>query len=104
MFGKFFAAPAAGRHRNCARSKRLPAGNVPRRIANHVDLIGGKLAAMLFFGPRPGERPELVTIVMIVRERAEFEKMPDTVVTELQLRPTRDIASQKAEHDVFPCF
>jgi hypothetical protein len=83
IFGKLIATPCAGRHGDRARAQRFTAGNIPRCIADYIDLGGRELAAMLLFRARPGEWSKPVTIPMIICKRAKFEKVPDTVVLEL---------------------
>src|SRR5438477_9511215 len=100
MFSQFLAAPGAGGDGNGAGAKGFAAGDVARRIADDVDLGGGKLAAMFFFSARPGERAELVAIVVIIGKRAEFKKMPDPVMLEFQLRAARDVAGEEREHEM----
>src|SRR5205814_7661977 len=80
MFSQFLAAPGAGGDGDGAGAKGFAACDVARRIADDVDLGSGKLATMFFFSTRPGERAELVAIVVIVGKRAEFKKMPDAVM------------------------
>src|SRR5213594_1416426 len=101
VFGKVAAAPPTGGDGNGAGAERFAAGNVARRVADDVDLGGGKFAAMFFFGARPGEGAELVAIVVIVGKRAEFEKVPDAVMPELQLRAARHVSGQKGEDQMF---
>src|SRR5947207_14221061 len=97
MFGQLFAAPSPGGDGNRACAERFSASNVARRIADNVDLVGGKFASMFLFRARAREFAKLVAVVMIVGERSEFKKMPDAVMTELQLRTTRDVACQETE-------
>ena len=59
---------------------------------------------MLFLGPGLRERAELIAIGVIVSERAEFKKMPDTVMSEFELSSARNVSGQKCQHDVFPVF
>ena len=48
MFRELLAMPGAGGHGNGARAKGFPAGDVARRIADHIDVAGGEFAAMFF--------------------------------------------------------
>src|SRR5260370_3132005 len=104
MFREFFATPRAGRDRDGARADRFSAGDISWRIADDVDLVRRKFAPMLFFRARAGKCSELVPIVVIVGEGAEFKKMPDTVMTEVELCAARDVAGEQAEHETFSRF
>src|SRR2546423_13793451 len=104
MPGEVFPTPGAGRNRDCPRAERFSAGYVARRIADDVDFRGRKFAAMFFFRARARKFPELIAIVMVVREGTEFEKVPDAVMIELQLRAARNITGEKTEHHVLPRF
>ena len=86
MLREFFAAPGAGRDRDGPRAERFSTGDVPRRVADDIDLGGGKFPSVFFFRARAGECAKLVAVVVIVRESAELEKVPDAIMTELQLR------------------
>ncbi len=97
MCGEIRARPAPGGNGNGPGPERLAAGDIPRRISDHVDLGWLELHPMLFACPCLGEEPELIAIVMIVRESAELEKVPDAVVLEFQARAARDVASQEGK-------
>src|SRR5947199_9221896 len=100
MFREFFATPRAGRDRNGARAECFSAGDISWRIADDVDLVRGKFAPMLFFRARAGKCSEFVPIVVIVGEGAEFKKMPDTVMTELELCTARAVAGEQSEEQM----
>src|SRR5437763_16322244 len=104
MFGKFLAAPGAGRHRNGSGAERFSAGDISWRIADNVDLLCRKFTTMPFFCPGLSERPELITIVMIIGEGAEFKKVPNAIMIELELRSPGNVAGQKSKDDMFPRF
>src|SRR5438046_10105030 len=97
IFSEFIATPCAGCDGDRARTQGLAAGNIARGIANHVDLGCRKFAPMFFFCASTSERSEPVTVLMIVRKRSEFEKVPDAVVFQLQLRAAGDIASEQRQ-------
>ena len=86
MFREFFATPRAGRDRDGARAERFSAGDIARRIADDVDLVLGKFAAVFFLRPGAGKGAEFIPIVMVIGEGAEFKEMPDAVVAEFELR------------------
>src|SRR3954464_12052819 len=48
-------------------------------------------------GASQGARPECVSIVMIVRERAEGKKLPEIVMPEFESRPAFEVPGQKAK-------
>src|SRR5690242_1640458 len=100
MFCEFLPTPGAGRDGDGARPEGLAAGDVTRRIADNIDLVRRKFAAVLFFRSSAGERPELVAIMMVVRERAELEEMPYTVVAEFELRAAGQVSGEKPKHDM----
>src|SRR5438309_8165689 len=104
MFGEFFPAPRAGRDRDGTGAERFSAGDIARRIADDVDLLRRKFAAVLFFRAGAGECSEFIAIVVVVGESAEFKKMPDAVVAELELCPAGNVAREQAEHEMFSCF
>src|SRR5712692_4766237 len=104
MFGEVVARPHAGGDGNSARAKGFAARDVARRIADDVGFFRQKFAAMLLFCARPRKTAELVAIMMIVRERAEFKKVPDAVMLELELGAARDIAGQKRENEMSSRF
>ena len=102
VFCKLLETPCAGCDGDSACAERFAAGNIARRVADHVDLGCGKLAAMLFLCARTSERPEPVTVPMIVRKGAELKKVPNAIVFELELRSARDIPSEKRDYEVRP--
>ena len=55
---------------------------------------------MFFFRASTSERSEPVTVLMIVRKRSEFEKVPDAVVFQLQLRAAGDVASEERQQEM----
>src|SRR6266480_3791694 len=66
MFRQFFPAPAASRDRDGSGAERFSAANITRRVADDVDLLRGKFAAVLFLRPGAGKCSELVAIVEVV--------------------------------------
>src|SRR5207247_2971323 len=100
--GKSIATPGAGRHGDGARAQGLATSNSARRIADYINLRGGKLAAVSLICARASERSEPVTISMIIGERTKFKKVPDTVMLELELRAAGYIASKKRQHEMGP--
>src|SRR2546423_11610076 len=104
MLREFFATPHAGGHGDSASAERFSAGDVARRIADDVDLVRGKFAAVLFFRAGAGKCSELVPIVVVVGKGAEFKKMPDPVVAEFELCAAGNVAGEQAEPEMFSRF
>src|SRR6266496_3971006 len=104
IFYKLIATPSTGCDGNRACAERLAAGDITRRVADHIDLGSGEFAAMLFFCARAREGAQAVAVPMIVGKGAELKKVPDAKVFELELRSARDISSQKREHQLFSRF
>src|SRR5438067_11098264 len=102
IFGKSIATPGAGRYCDGARTEGRATGNIARRISDHINFRGGKLAAVSLACARASERSKPVTISMIIGERTEFKKVPDTVMLELKLRAAGYIASKKRQHEMRP--
>src|SRR5437868_2634039 len=100
MFGELCARPRSGGDGNGARAKSFAASDVARGVANHVGFFGRKFTAMFFLGACPRETAEFVAIMVIISKGAEFKKLPDAVVLELELRAARDIAGQKRENEM----
>lgn len=103
MFCEIASRPAAGGNRNRAGSESFATGNIARRIADDVDLRRIELVAVFLACARARERAELIAVVMIVGERAEFEEMPDAVMLQFQLGAARNIAGEKGENDLGAC-
>jgi hypothetical protein len=102
IFCKLVTIPCAGRDGNSTRAEGFAAGDVARRIADHVDLGCGELPAMFFHCPGASNGSKPIAVVMVVGKGAEFEEVPDAIVFQLQLRPTRDISSEKRQHQMRP--
>ena len=100
MFCEIGSRPAAGRDRNRARAERFAAGDIARRIADDVDLRGIELVAVFLASACACKRTELIAVVMIVGEGAEFEEMPDAVMLQFQLGAAHNVAGEKGENDL----
>ena len=74
-----FPRPNSGTDCDRPSTKCLAAGYVVAGIADDIDLRRIKVMPMFFLSALPGERAQLIPIVMIVRESAEFEELPQTV-------------------------
>src|SRR6202045_2024848 len=98
MFGEVCARPRSGGDGNGARAKSFAAGDVARGVANHIGFFGQKFATMFFLRTCPSKTTEFVAIMVIIGKCAEFKKMPDSVMLELELRAARDIAGQEREN------
>ena len=57
---------------------------------------------MLLLCAGTSESAELVSVAVIVGKRAEFKKMPNAVMLQLESRAARDVSSEKREHDMRP--
>jgi hypothetical protein len=73
------------------------------RVANDVDLRGQEFPSVLLRS-RQSESAKLVAIMMVVRERAKGEKMPQLIMLEFQLSSATEIAGQKSKGRVWPAF
>src|SRR5438552_16894659 len=104
MLRQFFAAPSTGGDGDGACAERFSAGDIARRVADDVDLVRGKFAAVLVFGAGAGKCTELIPIVVVVGEGAKFKEMPDTVVAEFELCAACDLAGKEPEDEVFSRF
>jgi hypothetical protein len=102
VLGQLVGGEAPGRDRNRARADRFAAGNVVGRVADHIDICGNEIDGVSFERPALRERPQLVAVVVIVRESAKFEEVPEPVMAQLQLRAAFQIASEKTEHVLRP--
>src|SRR5437763_4521006 len=102
IFGKSIATPGAGRQGAGARAHGLATSNDARRIADYINLRGGKLAAVSLICARASERSDPVTISMIIGERAKLKKVPDTLMLDLELRAAGYIASKKRQQEMRP--
>ena len=100
--GQLRARKISGCHGDRPRADRLAARDIVWCIPNHIDLGRGEIDRVLFARAPLGERPELVAIVMIVGEGAEFEKIPNTVVRKFQLRAAPQITSEQGEDVLRP--
>ena len=84
-----------------ARADRARASDVMRRIAEDEDAFRREFEAVPLLGAGAGEGAERISVVMIVRERAKFEIMPDPIMGELELGSALQIAGKESEDDVF---
>lgn len=102
IFCKLLTAPCPGCDGNGTGAEGFAAGDVARRIADHVDLGCGELAAMLFLCPGASNGSKPVAVVMVVGKGAEFKEVPDAIVFQFQLRTARDIPGEKRQHQMRP--
>src|SRR5438552_11580358 len=80
--GQSFPRPRACRDRDCARAECLSTIDVVTGIANDVDLRRQKFAFTPLLDPSQGERTKLIAIMMIIRERAQGEEVPQLIMGE----------------------
>src|SRR4051795_5380150 len=104
MRSEIGARATAGRDCDRARTDRFAAGDVMRCVSDDVDLCGFKFMTVLFLGAAASKRSKLIPIVVIVRERAKFEKVPDAVMLEFQLCTARYVPGQQRENEVRTLF
>ena len=71
--------PTSGSDCNRPCAKCFAARYVVPSISDDIDLSRIKAVAMRFPSALPGEGAQLVAIVMIVGESAEFEELPQAV-------------------------
>src|SRR5713101_2796386 len=77
---------------------------ISRGVSPMTSISSAENSRPCFSFARAGKCSELVPIVVIVGEGAEFKKMPDTVMTEFELCAARDVAGEQAEHETFSRF
>lgn len=75
-----------------------------RRIANYENALRRKLAPGALDGPRAGETPKLIPLVVIIRKCADLEIMPDAVMRQLEFRAPLQISCQQPENHVGTFF
>jgi len=80
MCRQLFARPRSRGDSNGSCAESFAAGDVVPGVADYIDLSGVEIVAVFLLSTRAGELTELITIVMVVRKGAEFEKIPETVV------------------------
>src|SRR5438270_10168530 len=95
-----FARPTASRNRNGARAKCVSTGDVVIGIADHIDIGRIEVVTMLSLSAFSGKSAEFVSIVMVIRESAEFKEIPETVMLKLEPCALLQIPGQKGEHNV----
>ena len=68
MGGKFFARPGPGGDGDGARAEYFPAGDVVSGVADDIDLSCVEFMPVSFPGPRARKLPQLIAIVVVIRE------------------------------------
>ena len=84
-----------GRYGHGLRTDRSPALDIPRRVTDHINPLGWKLDAMPLQSPCLREFSQLVAVVVIIRKGTELEKIPHTIVRELDLRAACEISRKQ---------
>ena len=79
-----FARPTASRNRNSARAKCVSTGDIVIGIADDIDIGRIEVVTMLSLSAFSGKSAEFVSIVMVIRESAEFKEIPKTVMLKLE--------------------
>ena len=95
-----FARPTASRNRNGTRAKCVSTGDVVIGIADDIDIGRIEVVTMLSLSAFSGKTAEFVSIVMVIRESAEFKEIPETVMLKLKPCALLQIPGQKGEHNV----
>ena len=95
-----FARPTASRNRNGARAKCVSTGDVVIGIADDIDIGRIEVVTMPSLSPFSGKSAEFVSIMMVIRESAEFKEIPETVMLELKPCALLQIPGQKGEHNI----
>jgi hypothetical protein len=98
------AGESAGGNGDGVRPDGPGAGDVVWRVAEDVNLFGGKIAPAPFQGARTGETPQFVPVMMIIGEGAELEIVPHAVMRQLQLRTACEVPGEQTDNDVIPLF
>ena len=100
MLGELFATPRTRCDSNRARAEDFAAGDIVTRVADHIDARDIKLMTVLLRRAFARERTELIAIVMIVGERAEFEVILEPVALQFELRAAFQISGEQCEHAI----
>src|SRR5436190_543750 len=79
-----FARPTASRNCNGACAKCVSTGDIVIGIANDIDIRRIEVVTMLSLSAFSGKSAEFVSIVMVIRESAEFKEIPETVMLKLE--------------------
>ena len=69
-------------------------------IADDIDIGRIEVVTMLSLSAFSGESAEFVSIMMVVRESAEFKEIPEAVMLKLEPCALLQIPGQKREHDI----
>jgi hypothetical protein len=70
---------------------------IARGVANDQDFVSTQVVAKPDAGPVAGDARELVSILMVVAERAGFKSTPQPVMAQLDARAESDVAGQEPE-------
>jgi hypothetical protein len=95
-----FARPTASRNRNGACAKCVSTGDIVIGIADDVDIGRIEVVTTLSLSAFSGKSAEFVSIVMVIRESAEFKEIPETVMLKLEPCALLQIPGQKGEHNI----
>src|SRR6185312_12646568 len=79
-----FARPTASRNRNGACAKCFSTGDIVIGIADDIDIGRIEVVTVLSLSAFSGKSAEFVSIVMVIRESAEFKEIPETVMLKLE--------------------
>jgi len=90
----------SSRDRDRARVNRFAASDVVRGVANDVNCRGLELDSMFFARPLTRKNAELIAIVVIVGEGAEFEELPKTIMFELEFGAPLHVSRQQTNYNL----
>src|SRR5438094_10073396 len=79
-----FARPTASRNGNGPCAKCISTGDVVIGIADDIDIGRIEVVTMLSLSAFSGKSAELLAIVLVIRESAELNESPDTVMLKLE--------------------
>src|SRR5437588_4712418 len=99
-----FARPTASRNRNGARAKCVSRGDVVIGIADDIAIGRIEVVTMRSLSAFSGKSAELVSIMMVIRESAEFKEIPKTVMHKLVPCALLQVSGQKGKHNIGPRF
>ena len=99
-----FRARVAGGDGNRFGANGMGARDIVRRVTDHENTMRGEFAPGVRDRTGARESSELIAFMMIIRECADLEVMPDAVVRQFKLGAAPEISRQEPEHHIRPRF